>query len=182
MRGTQLEMSHNHRPASPRGGSFNFLESNGGNAVRRLTALLLTIFALMLAGCDRGGGPTSANTPQEMFRYTIEDPIPPGITNLQGVGDTWQGYNLFLRFGASDADIDAIIAKGYEPTTWAEVSEHFEMPESYNLFTPRWAPDSIVSKECHELVGVSNSWTGHGWHYLVIDRDSGTVYFHGGGI
>lgn len=32
--------------------------------------------------------PSSANTPQEMFRHTIRDPIPASVENLQGVGDT----------------------------------------------------------------------------------------------
>ena len=134
---------------------------------------------LLLAGC--GSGPSSANTPQEMFQYVIQNPIPSSVTNLQGVGDTWQGYSLYLRFNASDADIDAVIGQGFKPATWQSVSRRFKLPPEYDRFRPAWKPEAISTKECYELSDVSNTWTGSGTHYLVIDRSAGTVYFYGVG-
>ena len=134
---------------------------------------------LLLAGC--GSGPSSANTPQEMFQYVIQNPIPSSVTNLQGVGDTWQGYSLYLRFNASDADIDAVIGQGFKPATWQSVSRRFKLPPEYDRFRPAWKPEAISTKEFYELSDVSNTWTGSGTHYLLIDRSAGTVYFYGVG-
>lgn len=146
--------------------------------MRRFFCGLLTLGSLVLAGCD---GPSSSNTPEEMFQYTIQNPIPASITNLQGVGDTWQGYCLYLRFNASKADIDAVIAQGFKPAKWADISHRFALPPGYDRFTPDWDPASLSKKECYELSSVKNGWTGSGTHYLVIDRSTGTVYFYGVG-
>jgi hypothetical protein len=123
--------------------------------------------------------PSSANTPQEMFQYTIQNPVPSSVTNLQGVGDTWQGYSLYLRFNASKADIDAIIAQGFKPAAWTSISYRFDLPAGYDRFTPDWNPASISTNECYELDSVKNGWTHSGTHYLVVDRSAGTVYFYG---
>ena len=150
--------------------------------MKRIHFGLWVIVCIALTGCDSGNsrsGPSSANTPQEMFRYTIKNPIPASVTNLQGVGDTWQGYNLYLRFNSSKTDIDAIIAQGFKPTTWQSISYHFALPDGYDRFTPDWTPESISMKECYELDDIQGNWTHSGTHYLVIDRSTGTVYFYG---
>ncbi len=157
--------------------------TEGGPLMRGPHVLLVCLAcsgAISVGGCDRGG-PSSANTPQQMFAYVIQSPIPPGVTDLQGVGDTWQGYSLYLRFHATDATIDALIAKGYQPATWDRISWRFKLPsKEYDRFKPSWDPQSIVTKECYEA-DVSNTWTGSGSHYLVIDRSNGVVYFYGVG-
>jgi hypothetical protein len=145
----------------------------------RIFAVLL--MCLSLVGCRSTSGPTSGNTPQEMFQYVILNPIPASVTNLQGVGDTWQGYSLYLRFNASKADIDALIAQGFKPATWESISYRFTLPPNYDKFTPPWNPGTISTKECYEMANVHNKWTGQGEHYIVIDRSSGTVYFYGVG-
>jgi len=139
--------------------------------------LAISLVSLSLMGCW-SSGPSSANTPQEMFRYVILNPIPASVTNLQGLGDTWQGYSLYLRFNASKADIDILIAQGFKLTMWQSVSGRFALPPGYDRFNPAWNPGTIPAKECYEM-DVQNGWTGSGTHYLVIDRSSGTVYFYG---
>lgn len=147
----------------------------------RLHWALLLLACVGLAGCSSGRRPSSTNTPQQMFQNTILNPIPPSVTNLQGVGDTWQGYSLYLRFNASNADIDAILAEGFKPATWTAISYRFALPAGYDRFTPDWNPTSISTKECYQLDGVKNGWTSLGNHYLVIERRTGTVYFYGVG-
>ncbi len=126
----------------------------------------------------RSLGPGSLNTPQEMFQHVIRNPIPPSVKNLQGIGDTWQGYSLYLRFTASDADIDSLVAGGYRPVAWEKIAFRFALPTGYDRFKPSWDPDAIATKECYEADGMLNSW-GNGFHYLAIDRRTGTVYFYG---
>jgi hypothetical protein len=139
----------------------------------------MSLVCLSFIGCRPSSGPSSGNTPQQMFQYVILNPIPASVTNLQGVGDTWQGYSLYLRFEASKADIDAVIAKGYKPATWQSISYRFVLPPAYDRFEPPWNPEAIPTKECYEMENVKNGWTPQGTHCLVIDRSSGTVYFCG---
>ena len=123
--------------------------------------------------------PTSGNTPQEMFRYTIHDPIPSSIRNLEGVGDTWQGYSIYLRFQASRADIGLLIAFGYKPVKCSAIADLFALPKGYNHFKPSWQPNVLSDKQCYQVNNVKNSWTHSGSHYLAIEQKSGTVYFRG---
>lgn len=143
--------------------------------------IVFTLLIMFAVGCDiSSSGPTSANTPDEMFSYVIESPIPPTVSNLQGVGDTWQGYSLYLRFNAPDADVDRIIATGFQPAAWSDISYRFNLPQGYDRFSPPWNPAAISNKECYEA-DATNQWTHGGTHYLVIDRSTGTVYFYGVG-
>ena len=50
---------------------------------------------------------------QQMFQYVVLNPIPASVTKLEGVGDTWQVYSLYLGFTASKTDIDALIPRIY---------------------------------------------------------------------
>jgi hypothetical protein len=125
-------------------------------------------------------GPGCATDPQEMFRHLIADPIPSSVRDVQGVGDCWQGYHLFLRFTASNADIDAIIATGFQSAVWSRIETHFQLPSGYDRFTPPWNPKAIFKEESYEA-RVKNSWTHDGTHFLVIDRSTRTAYFVGQG-
>src|SRR3954471_16209147 len=52
--------------------------------------------------------PTCGNTPKEIFEGVIREGIPTGVRELQGVGDMWQSYNVWLRFQAPDTFIDGL--------------------------------------------------------------------------
>ena len=119
--------------------------------------------------------------PSAMFEHLIQKPIPAGVTDLQGYGETWQGYTAYLRFKAPKSVTDSLVS-GYRPTSWSEVSAHLFFPTgpgSYG-FSPTWDPASISVKECYEA-HVTNDWTHDGTSYFIIDRSTGTVYFYGQG-
>lgn len=141
-------------------------------------SVLLT--ALLVSGC--GSSPTSANTPEEMFAAVLQKPIPDSITQLQGVGDTWQGYQLFLRFQAAEDDIQSLLQSGYESVDCDAISSNFLLPDqSYDRFDPPWQPKASPKNECWTADSISNSWTGFGTHYLLIDRQNKQIYFTGTG-
>lgn len=124
-------------------------------------------------------GPTSGNTPQEMFRYSLYDPIPSSVSNLEGVGDSWQGHSIYLRSQASKSDIDLLIASGYKPVKCSAIADRFVLPKGYNRFKPSWNPNLSSSKQCYEATNVKNGWASGDFNYLAINRKSGTVYFYG---
>lgn len=141
-------------------------------------SVLLT--ALLVSGC--GSSPTSANTPEEMFAAVLQKPIPASITQLQGVGDTWQGYQLFLRFQAAESDIQSLLQSGYKSVDCDAITSNFRLPDpSYDRFDPPWQPQVSSKNECWTANPVSNSWTGFGTHYLLIDRQNNQIYFTGTG-
>ena len=128
--------------------------------------------------------PTAGNTPGEMFEGLIEKPIPADVRHIEGVGDLWQSYNIWLRFHASDRFIESLIAKDYTPVPWTQVERSMRLPQhrGYHRFDPPWDPEGIADKECFEG-HVRCRWAQqhHGHHFLVIDRRTGTVYFFGMG-
>ncbi|WP_299492058.1 hypothetical protein [Acaryochloris sp. IP29b_bin.137] len=139
------------------------------------------LIALLISGC--GSGPTSANTPEKMFTEVLQKPIPDSITQLQGVGDTWQGYQVFLRFQAAKADIQSILQSGYKSVDCDAISSDFRLPDpSYDRFDPPWQPQAISSNQCWTANSVSNPWTGSGTHHVLIDQQAKWIYFAGLGI
>jgi len=117
--------------------------------------------------------------PADIFARLVDESGAASVTNLQGFGATWQGYQAWLRFGAGDEYIDALIAKGFERVEWSAIGYRFELPPDYgHAFEPPWDPAAVSKKECYEA-RVTNDWTHSGEHYIVIDRASGTVYFVG---
>lgn len=146
-------------------------------ADRTSMGILAAVALAAVAGCG-GPGPTSTNTPREMFEAVLMSPVVGGVSDLQGVGDTWQGYSLYLRFTATSDCIDSLIATGYRDVYWSDIEEEFDLPAGYDRFDPDWAPGAICDKDCY-FDEVENSWTHSGTHWLVVDRESGTVYFRG---
>lgn len=147
-------------------------------ACKRDGSLLLS--GLLLTGCTVG--PSSGNTPEEMFEAVLQKPIPASVTQLQGVGDTWQGYQLFLQFQAAHTDIESLIQSGYETVDCAAISTQFRLPDrAYDRFDPPWENLNIAAKDCYSANGLTNSWTGSGSHYLMLDRRNKVVYFAGVG-
>lgn len=137
--------------------------------------------ALMLSGC--GSGPTSGNTPTEMLAAVLQEPVPANVTQLQGVGDTWQGYQLFLRFQATESDIESLLSSDYKSVDCDAIASNFRLPDpSYDRFDPPWQPQTIPANQCWTATSVSNSWTGSGTHHLLIDQQTKWIYFTGIGI
>lgn len=88
-----------------------------------------------------------------MFAAVLQKPIPASVTQLQGVGDTWQGYQLFLRFQAADADIKSLLQLGYEVVDCDEIAYDFRLPDqSYDRFKPPWQPKTMLPKNAGLLV------------------------------
>jgi len=142
-------------------------------------AIMMNIFSIAITLAVVTETPSSKNTPQEMFRYTIQDPISSSIKNIEGVGDTWQGYSIYLRFQASKPDVDSILGSAYKPVNCSTISSRFELPKGYDRFKPPWNPKITNSTQCYEANGIQNSWTGSGSHYLMFDRKRGIIYFRG---
>lgn len=143
----------------------------GAAAVISIGVALVGLWAM---GAFLNAEPQSNNTPEEIFRTIILDPIPPGVRDLEAGGDTWQGYRLWARF-AADADTYTALTADYHPTSCDEVRA--AMADQSKAAS--WRPQEVASPSCYRKEQVSNSWTTFGTHYLLIDEATGVVYFFG---
>jgi hypothetical protein len=126
-------------------------------------------------------GPSSTNTPEEMFEAVFAQPIQDNLTDLQGVGDTDQGYSIFLRFQTGVAAAP-YLKEDYQEVDCESVRQHLELPAGYDRFSPAWSPETVDLAVCYQSVSLfSNSWTQNGQHYSLVDARSLVAYFHGTG-
>lgn len=125
---------------------------------------------VLLSAC--GSGPTTGNTPEEMFSHLIASPPPAYITELQGTGDTWQGHRLWLRFRADPVLFEQLLnEQGYretpcDPADWT-------LPEHYDVFEPSWKPVLDVCSSAER----STDW-GQSHHVIARDTATGTYSFY----
>ncbi len=123
--------------------------------------------------------PTNTS-PVNAYRALIADPIPAGVTDLQGGGLTWQGYTIRLRFRAPSLERAGFAQPPYQSADCSRLeSELRSDPFDPSPFDPEWKiPDGgdPICLEWHEL---SNDWTTLGNHLVMYV--GGWVFFDGGG-
>lgn len=107
--------------------------------------------------------------------------IPDNVTDLQGVGDTDQGYSIFLCFQTGVAAAP-YLKEDYQEVGCESVHQYLELPAGYDRFSPAWSPKTVELAVCYQSVGpISNSWTQNGQHFFLVDARTLVAYFHGTG-
>lgn len=154
-----------------------------------LRALLVCwVIAGGLAGCGvsretvAGSGPTTANTPEELFQGVVRSPVPAGVTDIQATGDTWQGHQLFVRFAAAPGFLGPWLASEFDAAPCDAVLDRLVLPNrTYDTFTPGWSPRTIPAPACYtSRSGIAPAWGGD--RVVLVDTSSGTVYLYAIGI
>lgn len=142
------------------------------------------VLFVSLLGCSwlSSTGPTSTNTPDEMFEALVQSPLPTSISHLEGAGDTWQGHSVYLRFQAPSSFIEDYTAQDFEEVPCESVLTYLWLPdESYNVFHPPWQPEEVTRGRCFRSQGsVGETWIGE--QYLLWDTSTNEIYFYGLGI
>ena len=119
-------------------------------------------------------------TAAEVFESAFGEAVPPTVTDLQGAGEAWLDYTLYLRFRAEAVELSTILGKGgyggWTPISWEEIGEKIAIqPAHQKHFRPPWAPASLSMKECYHRGSSLDD------QYLVFERSSGICYFYGRG-
>ncbi len=154
-----------------------------GRAADILSVLILGAFAVSIGFCYYGmvmrRDPRSTS-PDEAYRRLIADPIPAAVTDLQGGGTTWQGYNILLRFRAPSLENAGFTHPPYLPVDCARVYPYLATKRlDPSPFIPPWKIPEAGERVCLEWSELSNDWTTLGNHWVVyVD---GWVFFVGGG-
>lgn len=137
---------------------------------------LVAGFALLVItiGC----GPTLGNTPQEMFQNYLHKIIPEGVSNIEGIGDGWQGASIYLKFNATDSALKELLVNA-KKAKWNEMNEHFEIPFTWDWgeFKDGWNPEDIEAPICY----IEEFFPKEGVRrvkYFAIDRKKNEVYVY----
>lgn len=156
----------------------------------RIKICIFLFISLILAGCNSptlfkaffSHGPSSANTSEEMFTALIGHLTSMEVKDLQGTGDTWQGYDIWLRFTSTDSNfINRLIQEGYQEIPCD--SANFSLPNrNYDIFkNPTWGDLKTDEGKCFFKNKIKNAWTHFGSHYFYMSPQNNLVYFHGTG-
>lgn len=155
-------------------------DAKGEEDMASVLMRLISSMAL-ICGCSggsgRGGRGSSANTPKQMFEAIVESPVPDDVTELDGGGDTWQGYRIYLVFRASDAFIQKMVSKDYELVSCSTLQRRLELSDDLDVLRDRWKAPTVKNAKCYE--GESKNKWGNGLHSIVVDVAAGTVYLMG---
>ncbi|MDY7396456.1 hypothetical protein UMM65_14490 [Aureibaculum sp. 2210JD6-5] len=142
--------------------------------------LLLFFVCINLLSCKQQAG--CATPTNEIVEYIIEKPLVESISDIEGGGECWQGYSLFLKFNTAPSFIDKLLNLGYEETTWNDIEYGLTSPIDLKLdFKEGWNPENVKNKRCFSKRD-SNEWTGGGDHYYLVDTDQNIAYFYGVGM
>ena len=152
--------------------------------MKRITLLVLFLITFILITWKvaptylrYSAKPSSENTAAEMFAAVMQVKEKPSM-KLQGIGDTWQGYNLYLRFKTNQEVQISILTQGYKETT---CNKHdFIMPNRhYDIFkNPSWGDLKLENGACFMLNGAKNNWTHFGTHHLHVNPKTGIIHVH----
>jgi hypothetical protein len=126
-------------------------------------------------------GPMLIQTPEELFRLVIEDPIPKSVRYLQAAGDCWDGFSVYFRFAASDVFLSSYTASWFASAPCYLIEHNMALPShEYDIFQPEWDPDKGFHYRCfksHGEIGVQ--WIGT--QYLQVNDDNEWIYIHASG-
>lgn len=155
---------------------------------------LLLIFFITGVGCmtDTNRIVRSANTPEDFFKGIIANPIPEGVVDIKGYGETSQGHNIFLAFNVSEAALKTILTiHEYKKVSCTNptVVRGMRPSAEYMSQMPYWVvPTRLKENEidsryrCYTANGYSNTWTSQGTSEIFYNEDNSEVFFHEVGI
>ena len=114
-----------------------------------------------------------------IFRYTVAEPLSITAAEIQGGGDTWQGYSVWLRFRPSKPLIEVLKKNDYTETPLDDVVWRFNLdPQFQGRFSPPWDAAAVKHARCFTRQSKSQ-WSTSGKDYFLVDEDTGIVYFYG---
>lgn len=102
----------------------------------------------------------------------------PVAGELQGIGDTWQGYNCFFRFRFEAGTFGSYLVKnGFHKADFTSVEYRFKLPLGMRKhFTPPWQPTLQPKSEIYikEFRDASST-------VVLLQHTDGYAFVHSSG-
>jgi hypothetical protein len=77
------------------------------------------------------------------IQVAMGTPLPSGMSELAGIGETWQGFGCYFRFRTDSEDLRKHLnTNGYEEKDAADFVRRFTIdPRFEKYFSPVWSPN-----------------------------------------
>lgn len=108
------------------------------------------------------------------------------VTEIEGIGGGWRGYDFWLRFRCAPETVQRIIETGYSPAS----PDALEGPLDFDAqrlsfepssFTSDWCPGDLNVQQCFGKGAVRNEWTQRGSTWFAYDPATGWVHMYSEG-
>ena len=132
--------------------------------------ILLAAFSCLVIGCDMRSARRAQFDRDAALKTVSVAPLPPSLTDIQGMGDTWQGFSYFFRFHASFDEIEKHLAgNGFSEIDLVAMDELDRSvflkgkeltPGMETYFDPPWSPAFGDDKRYYQKRHADGSYTG----------------------
>ena len=111
------------------------------------------------------------------IQVALGTPLPSGMSELVGIGDTSQGFWCHFRFRINSVDLQKHLTEnGYEEKEAADFVRNFTIdPRFEKYFSPTWSPDLGPGSKVY-VRNPSGYQT-----FVLVDSKSDTVHVWTGG-
>jgi hypothetical protein len=125
-------------------------------------------------------------TEQEQFRLMTGLEPTPDVTDIEGIGGGWQGYDFWLRFRCDSATVEQLVALGFEPADSEVLEEKLDFESQSSSFDPdhfstAWDPGDTRKQLRYENSAIRNGWTESGATWFAFDPVTGWVHLYSSG-
>lgn len=140
--------------------------------------VMATGAAAFLVWCTSVAFKSMGSGPEAIFEALLGNPDE--VSELDGFVRTGDGYDVQIRFIAEDDWIRAIPYKGFRETTCETVRTKVRFSLMRVAIWPPWRPEDLGDATCYRRNG-RNELSASGRDVMLVDRDTGWVYFAGEG-
>lgn len=102
------------------------------------------------------------------------------VTDLDGFVRKGDGYDVQIRFKASDDFVRALPHQGFGPIDCSAAREVINFSPMRLAAWPLWRPEALTDAVCFRRTG-ENEWSPRGRDLLLAEPGGGWVYFAGEG-
>ncbi len=123
---------------------------------------------------------------EQQFRIMTGLPLTPDVTDIEGIGGGWQGYDFWLRFRCNASTVEQLVASGFEPADADLLEEKLDFESQSSSFDPDhfstpWDPGDIRTLLRYENSAIRNEWTESGATWFTYDPANGWVHLYSSG-
>jgi len=129
------------------------------------------------SSCDMREARLKSFDKDHWIQVALGTPLPSGMTELQGIGDTWQGFWCHFRFRIPAANLETYLeTNGYEEHPASDFVRNFTIdPRFEKYFSPAWNP--VLDPSSKVFVRNPSDYSS----YILIGPDSDQVHVWTGG-
>jgi hypothetical protein len=105
---------------------------------------MVTIVTLMsFTSCDIREARLRDFDKDNWIKVAMGEPLPSGMSELAGIGDTWQGFSCYFRFRIDSDDLrEHLDVNGYKEEDASDFVRRFTIDARFEkYFSPAWSPD-----------------------------------------